>query len=219
MTLLNGMLGIGTNNPLSLIDVSRISGNETIATFRTNEGAINIAAAGTSTENPNYGNYISSRNASMNAYENLGFKTASGLPQLLIKTNGAVGIGTDNTGNHKLAVEGSIGAREVKVQVSGWSDFVFENDYNLLSLAEVEAFINQNGHLKDIPSAVEVEANGIFLGEMDAKLIQKIEELTLYILRQNKETKEQKEINKLQELLIRKLEQRINKLENQNGYE
>jgi len=106
--------------------------------------------------------------------------------------SGNVGIGTITTGNHRLAVEGSIGAREIKVEASGWSDFVFENDYNLPTLIEVENHIKENGHLKDIPSAKEVEENGIYLGEMDSKLLQKIEELILYTIAQEKEIKELK---------------------------
>tara|TARA_R110000796_G_scaffold250650_2_gene380107 strand:+ start:4294 stop:4599 length:306 start_codon:yes stop_codon:yes gene_type:complete len=89
-----------------------------------------------------------------------------------------------------LAVEGSIGAREIKVEVSAWSDFVFEKNYDLPTLKEVEQHINKKGHLKDIPSAQEVKENGIQLGEMNAKLLQKIEELTLYVIQLNKENQE-----------------------------
>ncbi|MBG6149305.1 MULTISPECIES: hypothetical protein [unclassified Aquimarina] len=105
---------------------------------------------------------------------------------MTIKSGGKVGIGTSNTGSHRLAVEGSIGAREVVVEAATWSDFVFYDDYKLPTLQEVENHINQKGHLQDIPSASEVQENGIFLGEMDAKLLQKIEELTLYIIQMNK---------------------------------
>jgi len=209
----NGNIGIGTTNPQSSLDILRDSGNETIATFRTPEGTINIAAAGASTENPNYGNYISSRNVHMNAYEDLGLKTAVGIPQLLVKTNGSVGIGTAETGNHKLAVEGSIGAREVKVQATGWSDFVFESDYQLPTLEEVNSFIQKNGHLKDIPSAAEVKENGVLLGEMNAKLLQKIEELTLYIIDQNEKIKKQQLEMQHQSSFNRVILNRLKKIE------
>ncbi|WP_268225828.1 hypothetical protein [Sinomicrobium oceani] len=99
---------------------------------------------------------------------------------------GSLGIGTTNPGTWKLAVNGNIRAKEIKVE-TGWSDFVFEDSYNLPTLEEVEQHIKEKGHLKDIPSAKEVEENGIFLGEMDAKLLQKIEELMLYTLQQQKE--------------------------------
>lgn len=99
---------------------------------------------------------------------------------------GSVAIGTVNPGTHALAVEGTIGAREVKVNTDVWPDFVFEEDYELQPLSEIETFIKENKHLPDIPSEAEVKENGISVGEMNAKLLQKIEELTLYILEQNK---------------------------------
>ena len=93
-----------------------------------------------------------------------------------------VGIGTTTTGPHKLAVEGSIGAREVKVESTTWSDFVFREDYELMSINEVENYIRENKHLPNIPTESQVKDEGINLGEMDAKLLQKIEELTLYVI-------------------------------------
>ena len=109
--------------------------------------------------------------------------------------NGNVGIGTENPGAWKLAVNGKIRAKEVKVE-TGWSDFVFEEDYDLPTLEEVEEHIKTEGHLKDIPSATQVEENGILLGEMDSKLLQKIEELTLYMIELNKKVKALEEENK-----------------------
>lgn len=128
-----------------------------------------------------------------------------------ITGDGKVGIGTsDFSGNHKLRVEGSIGSREIVVESSGWSDFVFKSNYNLRTLDEVEKHINENGHLPEIPNEAEVNENGINLGEMDAKLLQKIEELTLYLIEQNKQNKEQqKRIEKLEKVnseLLKKLE-------------
>jgi hypothetical protein len=94
-----------------------------------------------------------------------------------------VGIGTDNPGNYKLAVEGTICARKVRVtEIPFWSDFVFEPDYKLMSLAEVEAYIQQYGHLPGIPSASDAKQDGVDLVEMNALLLQKIEELTLYVI-------------------------------------
>lgn len=115
---------------------------------------------------------------------------------LLNPLGGQVGVGTSDMGSHKLAVEGSIGAREIKVEATGWSDFVFEKEYNLPTLKEVEEHIHKKGHLKDIPSAADVEENGIFLGEMDSKLLQKIEELTLYTIQQEKEIERLKLLEK-----------------------
>lgn len=124
--------------------------------------------------------------------------------KMLLTANGSLGIGTTTTGPHKLAVEGSIGAREIKVQATGWSDFVFEKNYSLPTLEEVEKHINEKGHLKDIPSEKEVLENGINLGEMNSKLLQKIEELTLYSIEQNKKIEVQaKEIESLKNLVLR----------------
>lgn len=102
------------------------------------------------------------------------------------RSEGNVGIGTSTTGIHKLAVEGSIGAREISIELDNWADFVFEDDYILPQLEDVEAYIEQHNHLPEIPSEAEVLENGISLGEMDARLLQKIEELTLYLIEQNK---------------------------------
>jgi len=143
-----------------------------------------------------------------------------------VENNGSVGIGTTNLGSWKLAVNGNIRAKEIKVE-TGWSDYVFEDGYKLPTLKEVENHINEKGHLKDIPSAKEVEKNGIFLGEMDSKLLQKIEELTLYTINQEKKIKflekQNSRIEKLEKvnkslktmnLKIIELQKRLEKLEN-----
>jgi hypothetical protein len=112
--------------------------------------------------------------------------------------SGNVGIGT-NPSSNKLDVNGTIRAKEVKVE-SGWADFVFKPDYQLKPLSEVEQFISTNGHLPEIPTEKEVAQNGVSLGEMNAKLLQKVEELTLYIIKQDKLNEEQnKEIQQLKE--------------------
>jgi hypothetical protein len=99
-----------------------------------------------------------------------------------------VSIGNNFSSNlsYRLAVDGTIKAREVVVE-NNWSDFVFADDYNLRSLEEVESFIKAHKHLPDIPSEKEVQANGVSLGDTQAKLLQKIEELTLYVIQQKKE--------------------------------
>nr|WP_320120080.1 hypothetical protein [uncultured Marinifilum sp.] len=113
-----------------------------------------------------------------------------------LNVNGNVGIGTKNTYGYKLAVKGSMAASEIKVlDVSSWTDFVFEDNYQLRSLSEVKEFIEENKHLPDIPSEKQVQEEGISVGEMNAKLLQKIEELTLYLIDQNKKIEDlQKEV-------------------------
>ncbi|MBQ4804527.1 hypothetical protein J8L88_16825 [Aquimarina sp. MMG015] len=117
---------------------------------------------------------------------------------------GNLGIGTTNIGSWKLAVNGKIRAKEIKVE-TGWSDFVFYDDYKLPTLQEVEKHIEEKGHLKDIPSAKEVKENGILLGEMNSKLLQKIEELTLYTIEQEKQLDKQSEEIAELKILVKKL--------------
>jgi hypothetical protein len=112
-----------------------------------------------------------------------------------ITAAGTVGVGVTSTGSHRFAVDGSIGARKVKVTQGTWADFVFHPDYQLPSLSEVEKFIKANQHLPEIPSAAEVQTDGIDLGEMNKKLLQKIEELTLYLIDMKKEINELKSQN------------------------
>ncbi|SHH88129.1 hypothetical protein [Flavobacterium defluvii] len=96
-----------------------------------------------------------------------------------------VGIGT-NTPDSALAVNGTIHSKEVKVDLINWPDFVFKKEYKLPTLEEVEKHIAEKGHLENIPSEEEAVKNGINLGEINAKLLQKIEELTLYMIDVNK---------------------------------
>jgi hypothetical protein len=92
----------------------------------------------------------------------------------------------------RLTSAGELRAKKVSVSLAVWPDFVFENNYNLLPLSEVEQYIKQNNRLPEIPSALEIEENGLDLGEMQSKLLQKIEELTLYILDLQKQINELK---------------------------
>ncbi len=134
----------------------------------------------------NYNNWVSTKGQMpVNTGDIVEVKEHSGI---VYSNIGNVGIGTTNPGSWKLAVNGNIRAKEIKVE-TGWSDFVFYDDYKLPTLEEVENYIKEKGHLKDIPSAKEVEKDGIFLGEMDSKLLQKIEELTLYTINQEKKIK------------------------------
>ena len=131
-----------------------------------------------------YGNYLFAD------WHKLVVKEGSAMIEGNILTNSNVGIGTssfvDGADTYRLSVDGRVRAHAVKVYTD-WADFVFEKNYNLPSIEEVEKFINENGHLENIPSAKNVEKNGIELGEMNKLLLQKIEELTLYIIELKKD--------------------------------
>jgi trimeric autotransporter adhesin len=113
----------------------------------------------------------------------------------LININGKLGVGiasgnftTFMAKNTKLGVNGTISATEVVVAAyANWPDFVFNADYKLNTLSEVEAFVKANKHLPGVPLATEVEKEGVALGEMNKILLQKVEELTLYMIAQQKE--------------------------------
>ncbi|WP_152538401.1 hypothetical protein [Aquimarina megaterium] len=214
-----GKVGIGTNVPKSQLQIAGGSKNWSESIPGLSVGSIHLdpenssnhfgsaitfgASDSSNGETAQAGIYVRSDGSygtkmyfsTTNAYVS-GSKTA-----MTIDHVGKVGIGTITTGSHKLAVDGSIGAREIKVEATSWSDFVFETDYNLPTLSEVENHIKEKGHLKDIPNAKDVAKNGIYLGAMDAKLLQKIEELTLYTIQQEKEIKRQaSEIEELKSL-------------------
>jgi hypothetical protein len=109
------------------------------------------------------------------------------LPRIVVDANGSVGIGTTNiNATYKLFVEGAIRTRKVKVDQLTWPDFVFDKTYRLLPLTELEKFIAANHHLPDVPSAATVAKDGLDLGDNQATLLKKIEELTLYLIEQNK---------------------------------
>jgi len=117
---------------------------------------------------------------------------------LFLGYNGKLGIGTAIP-DSKLTVKGNIHAEEVKVDLSvPGPDYVFKEGYDLKSLEEVKNYIKQNGHLPNIPSAEEMEKNGVQLGRMNMKLLEKIEELTLYVIELKKENEtQQKQIEQL----------------------
>lgn len=109
---------------------------------------------------------------------------------IIFTQNGHVGIGTLDA-THRLNVKGTIRAEEIIVE-TGWADFVFKKDYQLPTLEEVKKHIEENKHLPGIPSEKEIKENGIGLSEITTKMMQKIEELTLYVIQQNKEIEDLK---------------------------
>jgi hypothetical protein len=120
--------------------------------------------------------------------------------KMLIDANGNVGIGNYSTLSSKLQVDGDITCKSIKangkittkeievtIAASAFPDYVFDKDYNLSPLSEVEKYINEHKHLQGIPSAKEVAENGLSLGDMNVKLMEKVEELTLYVIQLQKE--------------------------------
>ncbi|WP_347218477.1 hypothetical protein [Chryseobacterium sp.] len=159
--------------------------------------------------------------------QSLVFKT-NNVESMRIDSNGKIGIGTKNLSctdcsNYRLFVKDGIKTEKVKVEVAsanGWADYVFHPDYQLLKLEDVEKHIREKGHLPNIPSAEEVVKKGIDLAEMDAKLLEKIEELTLYTINLNKKNTELHQKNaelggkvKTREEMIKTLLQKVEVLE------
>lgn len=125
--------------------------------------------------------------------------------------NGNVGIGVLKP-TDKLSVNGNIRSKEIKVEITNWPDYVFEEDYKIKSLDNLEKYIKENKHLPEVPSAKEISDNGLELGEMNKVLMKKIEELTLYLIDQNKALTDQKNQIANQQKLLEKQQQDIDML-------
>ncbi len=103
---------------------------------------------------------------------------------------GNLGIGTTATNGYKLAVNGSLFATSVKVRISLWSDFVFKPSYQLMPLSEVAVYIKEHGHLPGVPAEKDIIGKDLDLAKTNALLLQKIEELTLYLIELENQIKE-----------------------------
>ena len=200
----NGRVGIGIQDPTEKLHVS--NGNIYIdETYWIGKNPNNnLCVTGGSLISINSGNSMLF-NIDADGGESgkfFGFYTdganGGGTELVRITEDGKMGIGTNNPDAYTLAVKGTIGAQEIEV-VQTIPDYVFEEDYNLRPLEEVEQCIKSQGHLPDIPSAKEFEGGRVAIGEMQEKHLQKIEELTLYIIEQNKK--------------MQQLEERLEKLE------
>lgn len=202
-------VGIGTSSPSSKLqvqgDISSTGGGILNMAFNANDKINGISNYGLSLlgiypigSSGNFGPGVA-----LSGYFGLSFNTVSG-ERVRIDDSGNVGIGT-STPQYKLDVNGKssfadnmrvnakIEAREIKVTLTPTADFVFEEDYNLPKLDDVERHIKEKKHLPEIASAKEMEKDGVNIGEFQIKLLQKIEELTLYTIEQNKRLKKQEE--------------------------
>jgi hypothetical protein len=189
-----GKLGIGTGAPAELLHVKSALPYPRISVQSTNSSGapgFNIADA---TGNPKFTWHYDIAGGFMGFFQGTG-----GGNKMVIRDDGNVGIGTTTPGNFKLAVNGKIWGTEVQVALTNpGPDYVFEKSYALPTLEEVKSYIDQNKHLSEVPSAKEMEANGVNVGEMNMLLLKKIEELTLYVIDLKKEsTRQQKEIEDL----------------------
>jgi trimeric autotransporter adhesin len=170
----DGKVGVGTTNPTEKLSVTTLT-NTTGITHT--DGTIKLGTFVGGSANGGYFGTVSNHP--------LHFYTNDGSAQVTLLQNGNFGIGITNPAE-KLAVNGRIRSKEVLVEAANWPDFVFDEKYALPILSEVEKFIAANKHLPNIPSANEVETNGQNLGDIQKKLLQKVEELTLYIIELNK---------------------------------
>jgi hypothetical protein len=181
---IGGNLGVGTLTPNSKIEVKSIHGYN-------QDDEIRIGSYYNNNFNGLGFNYRI--NSAGNPSKHLIEYTAGTRYDLMTFTNGRVGIGT-STPDEMLTVNGKIHAKEVIVALTGpLADYVFEPEYRLKPLHEVEQFVRTNKHLPGIPSAAQVEEKGLSMGEMQNKLLQKVEELTLYIIEQQKQIDQQNE--------------------------
>jgi hypothetical protein len=177
INLTSGNVGIGTTSPTAKLHVS--GGEIVLDTDQPVRGGGKWLISGNSTA-------VTTGTASPGV--NLRLMAGANDPRIQIDgTSGNVGIGT-LTPDSKLSVKGQIHAQEVQVDLNGAvaPDYVFDKDYKLPTLQEIQSYITANKHLPEVPSAKEMEEKGIVLGEMNLLLLKKVEELTLYILEQEK---------------------------------
>jgi len=215
----NGYLGIGTTNPLTKLDIGTTQTLDGLRIMHNNDGFVTFRS--TSLSQGAYNNItqagdagiIYGSNSGGIGTANFGFVIAPWVNAesgMRIDKDGNVGIATSNTLGYRLAVNGNaIFVKVVVKQKQNWPDYVFGSNYSLRPLNELEQYIQQNHHLPEVPSADEVKKDGLDLGNNQAALLKKIEELTLYVIEQNKKLEQQGTLLKKQQERLKVLEKRI----------
>jgi hypothetical protein len=209
----NGNVGIGTTSPRALVDAAVPINSGALGTVFARQVEGDNVGNGTylgvkawGTQNVNYNgksfslehSFYGDLNSAINFYRGGGttggymsFATGTGIERMTIDPTGNVGIGTTSP-SEKLSVNGNIKAQKLIVTQNGWADYVFDSSYQLKPLSQVESFIQQHKHLPDIPSAKEIQDKGVDVGNNQALLLKKIEELTLYMIEMKKENEQMK---------------------------
>jgi hypothetical protein len=191
ITIQNGNVGIGTMTPQEKLHINgaiRGGGANGEVTLKGDSGYVTIGASNLAMEFVTdksqfvFNKPIYNQSGVYNVQNSNMLFNINGTNRMLIQNNGNIGIGTASPA-YKLDVNGTIRANEIIVNTTG-ADFVFAEDYQLRPLSEVKAFIKENKHLPEIKSAQEMQENGIGVNELQTQLLQKIEELTLYIIHQ-----------------------------------
>lgn len=211
-----GNVGIGTTTPKTLLDVGKTlnPGDVSVILARLFEG--NYAGGGTYLGTVGYNTQLSgtitdvtdvksfaiehsfygSTNSSINFLRgggttggSISFNTNDNTEKMRISYNGNVGIGIAHPLN-KLDVNGTIHSKSVLIDLNGWSDYVFKPTYRLPALSEVKAYIDQNQHLPEVPSEEEITKSGLNVSEMNKLLMKKVEELTLYLIENERKDQE-----------------------------
>ncbi|MDR7130063.1 hypothetical protein J2X69_002410 [Algoriphagus sp. 4150] len=202
----NGRVGLGVAEPVGSLDVKGLTYLRASPTFNTeveqlrfgrfdNDGRYHSIFS-------NHSGALASNYLQFRIHDNsLGSPYKVQISVMTLYGNGSVGIGTTKVPTEMLEVNGKIKTREVNVTASGWADHVFKSDYKLIPLVELESFIQKNGHLPNIPTEGEVAEKGVNLAEMNVKLLEKVEELTLYLLEFHRKNEEQDQM--IQELIKR----------------
>jgi len=230
----NGNAGIGTLNPRAVFDVAKtVSGGQlgTVMARLTegdnDGGGTYLGVKGYTTSGGDINNIKSFAlehsfyglvNSSVNFLRGGGttggaitFNTDNNTEKMRVLANGSVAIGTQDPKGYKLAVAGSAVAESVTVKLQGnWPDYVFTKTYKLPALKEIEEYIQKNMHLPNIPSAKEIESKGQNLGEINSRLLQTVEELTLHLIQKDKQLNDQEGRLKIQEQKTKQLDKMLN---------